>query len=88
MASYMETLNRSVSSCRFCQAYCPDGRREGMCNTLGVSVNSQWQACALAVAVFTKPVEEVDRLVILEKSLSLELPKKPEKQDSSLPEAV
>lgn len=48
----MSNITRSVSACRHCSHYRPEGRRGGQCSVLGVSVQGQWSACAAAQPLF------------------------------------
>ena len=51
---YLRTFmkNSLTSACRHCRHYTPEGRRGGVCNLLSVPVESQWEACSLAVSPF------------------------------------
>jgi hypothetical protein len=44
----MNSSGNSVTACRLCQHYSPEGRRGGYCGKLDVPVLSQWDACSLA----------------------------------------
>ena len=48
----MNTSDNSVSACRLCQHYNPEGRRGGFCEKLDVHVSSTWEACSLAAHPF------------------------------------
>jgi len=52
----MEHSPASVSTCRFCSHYDPQGRRGGECRKLGVPVRGYWRACPLAVAAFANDI--------------------------------
>jgi hypothetical protein len=67
----MKKANFTNSSCRFCRYYYPEGRRGGMCQRLGVHVQSCWEACALASSPFVNAWENLDEIIHLEHSLSL-----------------
>ncbi len=67
----MKTANFLTSSCRLCRYYQHEGRRGGMCQQLGVEVQSGWKACSLANSPFTTSWERMEELVLLEHSLSL-----------------
>ncbi len=70
----MKTANFLTSSCRYCRYYHPEGRRGGMCQQLGVPVQSGWKACALAARPFSAPWESLEEVVHLENSLTLKHP--------------
>lgn len=38
--------------CKFCRHYQPEGRREGHCSKLQVSVGGSWQSCSLMSLAF------------------------------------
>lgn len=67
----MNINNCFASTCRYCRHYQPEGRRGGQCDQLGVSVESNWKACALASHPFTDNWENLEDIVILEHSLAL-----------------
>ncbi|MBE9167911.1 hypothetical protein IQ238_10400 [Pleurocapsales cyanobacterium LEGE 06147] len=67
----MKKANFTNSSCRFCRYYYPEGRRGGTCQRLGVHVQSSWEACFLASPPFVNPWENLDEIIHLEHSLSL-----------------
>ncbi|MBZ8182186.1 MAG: hypothetical protein SAL07_19285 [Oscillatoria sp. PMC 1051.18] len=69
----MKTTNCLTSACRYCRYYELEGRRGGMCQQLGVPVQANWKACSLALPPFTSEWKELEELVHLEKSLSLEI---------------
>ncbi len=48
----MNTSGNSVTACRLCQHYNPEGRRGGFCGKLDVPVSSAWEACSLATHPF------------------------------------
>ncbi len=48
----MNSLGNSVTACRLCQHYSPEGRRGGYCGKLDVPVLSKWEACSLAAHPF------------------------------------
>ena len=68
----MKTKNFLTSACRYCRYYNPEGRRGGICQQLGVPVQGKWQACSLAIPHFAYPWDDLDEIMILEKSLSLD----------------
>jgi len=51
----MNPLEPSISLCRHCRYYIPEGRRGGQCQKLNVAVKSQWNACSVADAPFLPP---------------------------------
>ena len=59
----MKSNPSSISLCRHCQHYYPEGRRGGMCNKLNVAVKSRWQACNLATPPFISPWQELESIV-------------------------
>lgn len=67
----MKTANSLTSACRYCRYYQPEGRRGGMCDQLGVPVQSNWTACALATPPFTSSWKSLEEILLLENSLSL-----------------
>jgi hypothetical protein len=67
----MKTANFLTSSCRYCRYYNPEGRRGGMCQQLGVPVQSGWKACVLAARPFSSAWEKLEEVVHLEHSLAL-----------------
>lgn len=48
----MKTTSLLTFACRHCRYYQPEGRRGGVCQLLGVSVQSNWKSCAMAIPVF------------------------------------
>lgn len=48
----MDSLDTSITACRLCQHYNPEGRRGGFCGKLDVPVSSTWDACSLAAHPF------------------------------------
>ena len=42
----------NISYCRSCKYYQFTGRREGVCNKLGVPVNGNWLSCSLVKSPF------------------------------------
>ncbi|MBV8885241.1 MAG: hypothetical protein JO235_14770 [Chroococcidiopsidaceae cyanobacterium CP_BM_RX_35] len=49
---FMKPLNFLTSACRYCRFYQPEGRRGGVCLSLGVPVQGCWKACVLAKPPF------------------------------------
>lgn len=68
----MKTANFLTSSCRYCRYYNPEGRRGGICQQLGVPVQSGWKACVLAAKPFNSAWEKLEEVVHLENSLALQ----------------
>jgi hypothetical protein len=48
----MNSSSNSITSCRLCQHYNPEGRRGGLCGKLDIPVRSTWDACSLATHPF------------------------------------
>lgn len=48
----MNSSGESVTACRLCYHYNPEGRRGGICNKLDVPVQPAWESCSLAVHPF------------------------------------
>ena len=67
----MKTANFLTSSCRHCRYYQSQGRRGGVCQKLSVPVQAQWKACTLAASPFNSLWEDLEKIVDLEKALSL-----------------
>lgn len=61
----MNAPNFLTSACRYCQCYKPEGRRGGMCQMLGIPVQSKWKACSLALPAFAPSWEDLERIMIL-----------------------
>jgi hypothetical protein len=40
-------------SCRNCRFFLPDGRYHGCCDKMNVTVKGEWQACHLALRMFS-----------------------------------
>ncbi len=60
----MKTINPLTSACRLCQYYKPEGRRGGTCQQLGVPVQSNWEACALALPPFAPTWESLEKIIV------------------------
>jgi hypothetical protein len=54
----------SISSCRNCRYYVPQGRRGGQCNKLNVAVKSGWDACSLAASPFVPPWNDLSDIML------------------------
>jgi hypothetical protein len=67
----MKNNNCITSVCRHCHSYQHEGRRGGMCQQLGVLVQSQWKSCNLAKPFFNSNLENLEEIALLEKSFSL-----------------
>ena len=50
----MNSSGDSVTACRLCYHYNPEGRRGGICSKLDVPVQPAWESCSLAVHPFQK----------------------------------
>ena len=70
--SQMSTDNFLTSACRYCRYYAPEGRRGGACQRLGVPVQANWKACALASPPFAPEWSNLDDIARLEDCLSIE----------------
>jgi hypothetical protein len=68
---YLGIVIIMTSACRYCRFYQSEGRRGGMCNQLGVMVQSSWKSCSLATSPFESPWEKVSDIALLESSLAL-----------------
>jgi hypothetical protein len=77
----MSTHDSSISLCRHCQHYLPEGRRGGHCSQLNVDVKSQWQACSLAVPPFRPSWERLKELMLWQQKVM-------EAQDSVISEVT
>ena len=51
----MDSSDTSITACRLCQHYNPEGRRGGFCGKLDVPVRATWDACSLAAHPFETP---------------------------------
>ncbi|UBF24892.1 hypothetical protein K9N68_25040 [Kovacikia minuta CCNUW1] len=60
----MKPSNSSISACRNCRYYVPEGRRGGRCDQLNVSVHSAWKACSLAIPPFSPAWENLEEIII------------------------
>ncbi|TVQ45368.1 MAG: hypothetical protein EA365_08000 [Gloeocapsa sp. DLM2.Bin57] len=67
----MNEPHRITSACRYCRHYCPEGRRGGLCNQLGVEVQANWKSCSFALPPFVTPWEKIQDIVLLENSLNI-----------------
>ena len=68
----MNQINFSTSACRYCRFYEPQGRRGGDCRMLSVSVQSDWEACALASPPFKTTLTKLEDIFQLESPISLD----------------
>ena len=48
----MTVSGYGISRCGLCKFYRHEGRRDGQCSQLSVSVNSDWKACSLGISPF------------------------------------
>jgi len=67
----MKPINSCTSACRCCRFYQPEGRRGGMCQQLGVTVQASWTSCNFASPVFASDWQPMTEIALLEKSFSL-----------------
>lgn len=58
----MTNQNCLTSACRYCRFYRPEGLHGGACQQLGVSVQSDWKACQLALPAFASTWENAEEL--------------------------
>lgn len=58
----MRQSSSSISACRHCQYYSPQGRRGGHCKKLNVSVKSHWTACNFATPPFAATWKELESI--------------------------
>lgn len=65
----MKETNFSTSACRYCRFYEPEGRRGGSCQMLGVPVQSDWKACAIASPPFKTTLKKLEDIFRLETSI-------------------
>ena len=56
----MNSSGNSVTACRLCQYYNPEGRRGGFCEKLDVPVSPAWNACSLAAHPFEPSWQPTD----------------------------
>lgn len=56
----MDSPSNSVTACRLCQHYNPEGRRGGFCEKLDVPVIAKWDACSLAAHPFEASWQSTD----------------------------
>lgn len=68
----MKNTPSSISLCRHCQYYFPEGRRGGHCQKLNVAVQSKWNACNLATPPFISPWEKVESLALWKQRVLLQ----------------
>lgn len=67
----MYSTKCNTSACRYCHSYQPEGRRGGMCQQLGVTVQAQWKSCNFAKPIFSVHGENLEGIALLEKSFGL-----------------
>jgi hypothetical protein len=68
----MKKIDFSTSACRYCRFYEPEGRRGGLCQLLGVLVDSSWKACNFASPPFETTLEKLENILQLETSIALD----------------
>lgn len=62
----MDASGNSITACKLCQHYSPEGRRGGFCGRLDVPVSATWDACSLAEHPFEpswQPTEDFNSLL-------------------------
>lgn len=67
----MTHSSSSISFCRHCQFYSPEGRRGGHCRKLNVSVQSRWDACSLATPPFAATWRDLESMAIWKQTVML-----------------
>lgn len=73
LKTFMNCVEPSISLCRHCRHYIPEGRRGGSCQKLNVSVKSQWTACSLSAPPFLPPWNRLgDILIWQQKALEVQ----------------
>ncbi|MBL1177145.1 hypothetical protein [Pantanalinema sp. GBBB05] len=60
----MTAPDSSITSCRHCQFYSPEGRRGGSCHKLNVTVHGRWKACSLAIPPFAPSWESLEGIML------------------------
>lgn len=63
----MKSSVLSVSACRHCRYYEPEGRRGGQCKILGGLVQSSWKSCNLAIPAFAPSWENLEDIMLWQK---------------------
>jgi hypothetical protein len=58
----MTNQNCLATACRYCRFYRPEGLHGGACQQLGVSVQSDWKACQLALPAFASAWDNAEEL--------------------------
>ncbi|MFM7887243.1 MAG: hypothetical protein ACKPCM_11260 [Pseudanabaena sp.] len=56
----MDSSGNSITVCKLCQHYNPEGRRGGFCGRLAVPVSATWEACSLAEHPFEPSWQPTD----------------------------
>ncbi|MGA7933783.1 MAG: hypothetical protein WCA35_09570 [Kovacikia sp.] len=64
---FMKTTRTSISACRSCRYYVPEGRRGGSCQQLNVAVQSAWKACSLAIPPFVPAWDNLEEIIVWQK---------------------
>ncbi|AFZ37720.1 hypothetical protein Sta7437_4247 [Stanieria cyanosphaera PCC 7437] len=67
----MKKASFNTPACRYCRYYNSEGRRGGSCQRLGVPVESNWIACSLASSPFDSPWDNLEEILLLENTFSL-----------------
>ena len=67
----IEEIDISISVCRYCRFYQPEGRRGGSCQKLGVPVESKWKACTLASSPFRSTATKLEEIFQLKTAVRL-----------------
>lgn len=61
----MNPSDSTISACRHCRHYVPEGRRGGNCAQLNAFVQGSWKSCSLALPVFA-PNWQFERIMTLQ----------------------
>jgi hypothetical protein len=77
----MTNQNCLASACRYCRFYRPEGLRGGACQQLGVSVQSDWTACQLALPAFASTWNNAEELTTA--NWQVEMPRVLQRQELS-----
>ena len=68
----MKVSSATVSACRHCQFYAPEGRRGGHCRKLNVAVQSRWEACSFATPPFATTWKELESIALWKQKILLQ----------------
>lgn len=68
----MKVGSSSISTCRHCQFYAPEGRRGGYCRKLNVAVQGRWNACSLATPPFARAWKDLESLTLWQQQTAMQ----------------